>query len=314
MSDEYIPRLDNIEDENIRSIFNTDKSYQELLNDLSQDNILVPSKNAQVPFFASIRDYTGAFYKNDEKNLWIIKPLSDQELRQARLGMLVYFINHFTGTISPPSIVTKINGKYHKASKVIPQTEQLSGAPYHENKRLSAQLVLDLINSWIYFDEDRNPNNYLIYYNSKNIPVVISLDFSNIDLLSEGMKVKGREDIFGWERQEKTRYMTPLKTEQFYDYSFDFYRLRLDRFKELSREILYAMGEAAFRDVYESEGKQIVEKIADNILGRIDYVYSYFESWFNDPEKIKLLQKRTNQEMKDEYHLMGRFFNEKLNK
>mgnify|MGYP000497580363 CR=1 FL=1 len=108
MSDEHLPLLDNIEDEDIRSIFNTDTGYQKLLDDLSQDDILVPSKDAQVPFFASIRDYTGAYYKNDENNLWIIKPLGEDELRQARMGMFVYFINHFTGTISPPSIVTKM--------------------------------------------------------------------------------------------------------------------------------------------------------------------------------------------------------------
>jgi len=313
MSDEHIPLLANIKDKDIKNLFNIDTNYDKLLEDLTRDDILVPSKRAQVPFFASIRDYKGAYYENDESSLWIIKPLGEQELCQARLGMFAYFLNHFTDTIAAPSIVTKIKGKYYKASKIIPRTEQLSGAPYHENKHLSAQLALDLINSWIFFDEDRNPNNYLIYYNSMNIPVVVTIDFSNVDLLSEGNKIKGKDDIFGWERKEKTRYMTPLKNEQFYDYSFEFYRQRLDKFKQLSEEILINIGKKIFRDTYNEGGEKTVKTIAGNLISRIDYVYSYFEKWFNNPENRKLLQKRTKKEMKDEYRLMGNFFNEKLN-
>lgn len=315
MSDEYDYRklFSQIHDQTIKDIFSTDIPLDTLLEDLSQEDILVPSQKAQVPFFASIRDYTGAYYDNDPDNLWIIKPLAEEELCQARLGMFAYFLNHFTGTISAPSIVAKINNKYYRASKIIQRTEQLSGAPYQENQQLTAQLTLDLINSWIYFDEDRNPNNYLIYYNSNNIPVVIAIDFSNIDLLTDKMKIKGRDDIFGWERKEKTRYLTPLKNEQFYELSFDFFKTRLDKFKQIDEAILKNIGKAIFSDDYDTSGKELVEQISTNILSRIEYVYSYFESWFNDPEKLKLLRKRTKQEMKDEYHLMGRFFNEKLN-
>jgi len=315
MSDEYDYKklFSQINDSVIKNIFSTDTPLDKLLDELKQEDILVPSKSAQVPFFASIRDYTGAYYNNDTQNIWIIKRLADEELCQARLGMFVYFLNHFTSTISAPSIVAKINNEYYRASKIIPRTEQLSGAPYQENQQLTAQLALDLINSWIYFDEDRNPNNYLIHYNSHNIPVVVDIDFSNVDLLTDEMKIEGRDDTFGWERKEKTRYMTPLKNEQFYEYSFDFYKTRLDKFKQLDKEILRSIGKVVFHDDYDEKGTDIVEQISTNILSRIDYVYSYFESWFNDPEKRKLLQKRTKQEMKDEYHLMGRFFNETLN-
>lgn len=317
MADEHIPLIENTQDEDIRSLFNLDTPYEQLLEDLTTDDILVPSKEAKVPFFASIRDYQGAYYQNDENSLWLIKRIGEQELAQARLGMFVYFMNHFTGTVSAPTIVTKINGRYHKASKIIPRTEQLSGAPYHENKYLSAQLALDLINSWIYFDEDRNPNNYLIYYNGLGIPVVIAIDFSNVDLLTSNMKIKGRTDTFGWERQEKTRYMTPLKSEQLYQYSFEFYKVRLQKFRMLTEEVLNTMGNAIFRDAsVDSENgseKTTVQEITKNVLARVEYVYSYFEGWFNDPEKRKLLNKRSKEEMKQEYRLMGRFFNENLN-
>ena len=309
MQDEHIPLLDNIVDTHIKDIFGFDIPCRQLLESLSTEDILVPSKEAQIPFFASIKDYQGAYYKNNTDSFWIIKPLANDELLQARLGMFVYFLNHITETVSAPSIVTKINGRYHKASKIIPRTEQLSGAPYHANKYLTAQLSLDLINSWIYFDEDRNPNNYLIYYNSKNIPVVITIDFSNVDLLTKGMKIQGKNEIFGWERQEKTRYMTPLKNEQFYDYSFDFYRVRLDKFKRIDRDMLRSIGNEIFLDEHNNPDEKTINLITDNILARVEYVYSYFEKWFNDPENRKLLQKRSKKEMKDEYRLMGKFFN-----
>ncbi len=311
MADENISLLENIVDKKIRTIFSTDQPYDKLLDDLTKEDILKPAPRAQVPFFASIRDYTGAYLQDDDTYLWIIKPISDEELQQARFGMFVYFLNHFTGTIAAPSIVTKIDGSYYKASKIIPRTEQLSGAPYQENKHLSSQLALDLINSWVYYDEDRNPNNYLIYYNSLNIPVVVSIDFSNVDLLTEEIKIKGRTDTFGWERIEKTRYMTPLKNEQFYEYSYEFYQTRLNNFKRINADVIHTIGKAVF--AHSDEEKSICKLLTNNILQRIEYVNEYFESWFNDPEKKRKLQKRTKKEMKDEYHLMGRFFNEQLN-
>ncbi|THB67454.1 MAG: hypothetical protein D6B26_01565, partial [Spirochaetaceae bacterium] len=255
--------------------------------------------------------YKGAYMHDDQKYLWIIKPVNDEEIHQARLGMYVYFLNHFTGSISAPSIVTEIDGQLYKASKIIPRTEQLSGAPYQENRHLSSQLALDLINSWIYYDEDRNPNNYLIYYNTHNIPVVVAIDFSNVDLLTKDIKIKGREDTFGWERLEKTRYMTPLKNEQFFEYSYEFYSTRLNAYKKLNKTTLNKIGNAIFAK--DENCKTITAQLTTNILQRIEYVDNYFQSWFNDPEKLRTLQKRTKKEMKDEYRLMGRFFNEQLN-
>ena len=309
----YTELYGKILDPEIKRMFETEKDTLELLDLLVQPDILVPSSSAAIPFFASIRDYSGASYINDPDSVWIIKPIHDEDVFQARLGMVVYLLNHFTATLSAPTIVTKINGVNYKASKVIPRTEQLSGAGYHETNQLSVQLALDLINSWVYFDEDRNPNNYLIFYNSRNIPVVITIDFSNVDLMSAEMKVKGREDTFGWERQEKTRYLTPLKNEQFYELPFEFYQPRFERFLKLDTALITKVCETVFSDLKAKERKSLAHTVAKNIVSRIAYVNEYFTTWLGNPEKVQQLIKRSKEEMKDEYRLMGKFFNEQLN-
>lgn len=284
-------------------------NFEQSLDRFSAEDFLVIDEYMDIPFFATTRDYVGAYEKdNAKKAKWIVKRISEEEECQFRMGMICYFVNYFTGNISAPSLVTKIQGKSYRASKIMLRTEQLSGAPYLEEKRLRGQLALDLINSWVFFDEDRNPNNYLIYYTLSNFPVVIAIDFSNVDLKAEEMKVRGMDEQFGWERSAKTRYMTPLKTELFYTYKWDFFEDRFQRFDQLDTKLLQEIGNRAMQHLPTSERGPMVEKLSSNILSRRDYVRDYFQRWFANEENWLKLQDRTVEDMHKEYGIMGSTF------
>ncbi|MFW6138938.1 MAG: hypothetical protein ACOC7U_07175 [Spirochaetota bacterium] len=159
---------------------------------------------------------------------------------------------------------------------MIRRAEQLSGANYTEHKQLKEQLLLDAVNRWIYFDEDRNPNNYMLLYNSRNSEIVVAIDFLNVDLLCKEIKVKGTESRFGWERMEKTRYLTPLKSENFIDYTMDFFNQRFCWFNGLNENLLADICNAALR--YNTDRSVMSRIIAANLKKRIEYVYNYFNT------------------------------------
>ena len=272
-----------------------DLPFSELLNLFIQDDFLVLDPKMKVPFFAEIRDYKGAYEKDHPENQWLIKKVSGKDLIMTEMAMIVYFLDVFTRTVSVPVIITKINGEIYKATKTINQAEQLSGANYTVVPELREQLLLDTINRWIYCDEDRNPNNYMIKYNSKNRNIVLAIDFGNTDLLYKGMKVKGMAKQFGWERKEKTRYLTPLKFENFTKYGMDFYEQRFRAFNKLNSTTLKSIASKALR--YNEKKEELVRLISNNILRRRDYVYRYFKGKI--PEKI---------EESNEYSDMGKSF------
>ncbi|MBU2645393.1 hypothetical protein KKI24_11865 [bacterium] len=253
-----------------------DKSFEELLELYTKDDFLRIDEHMSIPFFAEIRDYHGAAEVDDPDSKWLVKAIRGNDQIMTEMAMIVYFIDFFTQTLSVPVILTKINGTLFRATKMILKAEQLSGANYTVYSELKEQLLLDMINRWIFCDEDRNPNNYLIRYNSKNQNLILAIDFGNSDLLTEEMKIKGLSKQFGWQRKEKTRYLTPLKSEHFLKYSMDFYEMRFRFFQKLNGDMLLNLGQKTLR--YETEGGRYAQTMARNILRRTQYVYKYFSS------------------------------------
>src|SRR5271157_2894775 len=236
-----------LHDDELVRLLCADRTYATLLDDLSGDDVLVMDASMKVPFFAEVRDYVGAVEKADPKAQWIVKRIAEEDVLGASMGAICFFLDFFTRTISAPTMVTRIGGELYKATRIITRAEQLSGANYTDIRQLKEQLVLDLVNRWIYGDEDRNPNNYMIRYNSLNDQVIIAIDFSNVDLLTPGTKITGNLKTFGWERMEKTRYLTPLKVEHFQGYDMRFFGQRFGGFRKVGRKMLQDLCKSCLR-------------------------------------------------------------------
>ena len=224
-----------------------DRTFSELLEAFAVDDFLAVDRSMKVPFFAEVRDYVGAAERADPRAQWIVKPISVEDSLGPAMGSVCFFLDFFTHTISAPTIVTRIDGALYKATRIITRAEQLTGANYTDIRQLKEQLVLDLVNRWIYGDEDRNPNNYMIRYNSRNDQIIIAIDFSNVDLLHPGQKITGNPKAFGWLRMEKTRYLTPLKVEHFQGYDMQFFDMRFDGFRKLGKKMLLDLCKACLR-------------------------------------------------------------------
>jgi hypothetical protein len=289
-----------VHDAGLAAMLYIDRSFDELFDMLLRDDFLKIDPSIKVPFFALTRDYMGASLTDNPEDVWIVKPLKENEIVCTEMATICFFIDFYTGTLSAPIVITRIDGVIHKATKLIDRAEQLSGANYTEHRQLREQLLLDVINRWIYFDEDRNPNNYMVLYNSRNDEIVVAIDFLNVDLLSTEMKVRGMDDRFGWERQEKTRYLTPLKTENFLDYNMDFYDIRFSRFRTLDRERMKETCRAILR--YNQARDNLSNLIAENLLARIEYLRDYFETHLR-------MKSDGKGKKKDKYREMGATFN-----
>jgi len=267
-----------LHDKELISLLCADRSYPELRERFLVDDFLTPDPGIKIPFFAEVRDYTGARERDSPHAPWIVKEVAEEDSLGAAMGSICYFLDFFTRSVSAPAVVTRIGGKLFKASKIITKAEQLTGANYTELPQLKEQLLLDLVNRWIYCDEDRNPNNYMIRYTSRGDQVVIAIDFSNVDLLFPGTKIKGRAETFGWERMEKTRYLTPLKVEHFHGYDMEFFGMRFDAFAKVGRKMLLELCKECLR--FQRGHAAQAKVVTDNLLKRIEYVRTYFASQF----------------------------------
>jgi len=286
-----------LHDEELIRLLCADRTFTQLLEDFVVDDFLAIDRSMKVPFFAEVRDYVGAAERADPRARWIVKSISAEDARGPAMGAICYFLDFFTRTISAPTIVTRIDGALYKATRIITHAEQLTGANYTDIRQLKEQLVLDLVNRWIYGDEDRNPNNYMIRYNSRNDQIIIAIDFSNVDLLHPGTKITGNPKSFGWQRMEKTRYLTPLKVEHFQGYDMRFFDMRFDGFRRLGKKVLLDLCKACLR--FQPDRVKLAKTVAENILARVDYVHSYFSSMF--PREARA-------EKEDKYSAMGQTF------
>ena len=271
-----------LHDEELVRLLCADRTYGQLVEAFLVDDFLAVDRSLKIPFFAEVRDYVGAVEKADPAARWIIKPVEPQDAGPA-MGSICYFLDFFTRTVSAPTVVTGIEGKLYKATRIMTHAEQLSGANYTDIPQLKEQLLLDLINRWIYCDEDRNPNNYMIRYTSGGDQVVIAIDFANVDLLFPGTKIKGIPETFGWERMEKTRYLTPLKREHFVGYDMELFDQRFDAFARVGRRMLLDLCKRCLR--FQPDASAQAKVVAENLLKRIEYVHDYFSRMF--PKKAR---------------------------
>ena len=292
-----------LKDKKFTELLCTNYSFDNLFNLFIKDDFLEFDPGIRIPFFAETRDYMGAREKEKSDSVWIVKPIKDSDILNIEMAMICFFLDFYTHTLSAPQIITKIKGKLYKATKLI-KAEQLSGANYTEIKQLLEQLLLDIINRWIYFDEDRNPNNYLLKYNSRNDQIIIAIDFANADLLSGEMKIKGLDNTFGWERIEKTRYLTPLKSENCINYTMDFFNIRFNYFNKLTEREIEDISGSILR--FNPDKTAIAKKVSANIKHRIDYVYNYF----NEAVPRYCCGKKKT---RDIYKDMGKVFNKIYN-
>jgi len=263
-----------VHDADLQNLLCLDRELDALMDYLLRDDFLSVDEGIRIPFFAETRDYIGAREKDDPNAVWIVKPVQDADIMNAEMATICFFLDIYTHTISAPQVVTRIDGAVYKATRLIRKAEQLTGAYYTDRKQLKEQLLLDIVNRWIFFDEDRNPNNYMIKYNSRNDQIVIAIDFQNADLLTSEIKIKGAEDKFGWKRMEKTRYLTPLKSENCTEYSIDFFNIRFSRFRMLSTQFIEDLCKKVFR--LNPQKNSLSKIIARNIIRRVDYLYTYF--------------------------------------
>ena len=286
-----------IYDKDLQKLLCVDRDFDALLWYLIREDFLEIDETLRIPFFAETRDYVGAREKDDPEAIWIVRPVTGDDIIQTEMATICFFIDFYTHSTSAPIVITRINGRPFKATKLITKAEQLSGANYTEDKQLKEQLLLDIINRWIYFDEDRNPNNYMIKYNSKNDQIIIAIDFLYVDLIASEVKIEGLSDRFGWERKEKTRYLTPLKSENWLDYDIDFYNLRFNYFNELKSTFLENNCKKILR--WNIDRDNLSKLIARNLVNRVKYLYSYFKSHISG-EAIK--------RKKEKYRAMGETF------
>ena len=145
------------------------------------------------------------------------------------------------------------------------------------NKPYIDYIRQDLVNRWIYFDEDRNPNNYLVIQNSQRKDFLVAIDFDKADLTTTKMKITGDPDKFGWFRTEKTRFLTLLRPEHFQNQPLELFDARLEAFNRLSSEQLKDWAWSLLEGWAEPE---LAETLSHNLRDRIQYVNEYFRRWF----------------------------------
>lgn len=264
--------------------FYLDLDEKALLARLDNLTLTLTPKSDEAPFNALVKGYLAA--ADEEGHAWIVKPVaSAEEALYHRICTLVYLLDHHTGTLSAPLVLTKINGVPYRATKVVRKGVQISSYNYLE-KPFIDYIRQDLVNRWIYFDEDRNPNNYIVIQNSKRADFLVAIDFDKADLTTSKMKITGDPEKFGWFRTEKTRFLTLLRPEHFENQPIELFDVRLKAFSSLDRETLLDLALQLCRGwSKDPDGQAAI--LADNLLERIRYVDEYFRRWFKPETEIK---------------------------
>lgn len=271
-------------DTDIIRYFYLDKTAKEVLAYLDSMKLTLVESQDDVPFNAQVKSYLAA--KDEKGDPWIVKPVStEEEMLYHRACMLAYLLDHETGTLAAPTTAVLINGKRFRATKVVQKSVQISSYNYLEAPFINI-LRADLVNRWIYFDEDRNPNNYLVITNQQNKPYLVAIDYDKADLFSEAMKITGMSDKFGWLRAEKTRFLTLLRPEHFDGLSIKAFDDRLCAFTSINPDSLLSLVRSVFTG-FCADVDGTAQKVTGNIIRRREYVDAYFRSMFKSVEDTK---------------------------
>jgi len=243
--------------------------------------------SADVPFNASVKGYHGA--TDNTGHHWVIKPiLSDSEALFHRVTSLAFLLDFQMATLSTPTTVIRIDGKRYRASKVVPGSIQISSYNYLDEP-FKSLLIGDLVNRWFHFDEDRNPNNYMVLRNSLNVPLVVAIDFDKADLETPGMKITGTDDKFGWIRHEKNQYLTLFKAEHFDRVPISVFHDRLSGMMAIDLEQLERLMVRLFEG-YCPDPAAKAALIKENLRVRRTYIDGYFRTWFHEANEAHKAQ------------------------
>jgi len=296
---------EKLADKQLIDYFYLDKTPKEVVDYLGTMKLEITESQDEVTFNAQVKGYLAA---NDERgDPWIIKPVTtDEEMVYQRSCMLAYLLDHSTGTLAAPTTAVLINGKKYRITKVVKQSVQISSYNYLESPFIDL-LRADLINRWIYFDEDRNPNNYLVITNSKNLPFLVAIDYDKSDMMSEAMKITGMEAKFGWLRTEKTRFLTLLRPEHFDGVSISDFEDRLQSFTDIGVNDFLYLANAAF-GAWCPDSEELAKKVVRNFMRRREYVDRYFRLMFKCAADTK------NVSNDDDYLAFGQSFMDMHNK
>jgi hypothetical protein len=290
-----------VQDPAIRSYLYLDLTLEELITHLTGLELGEVGDNRDVPFTASVRGYRGAVDTSGDS--WLVKPIVAQELVDHLFQEAAYYIDFALGTVAAPNLVKTIGGESFRVTKNIRNALQISSYDYF-NEPFKGALANDLINRWLFFDEDRNPNNYLVLHDSDRSPCVVVIDYNKADLRSTEMKITGNAEKFGWHRLEKTRFLTLLKPENFDNLSIEVFEDRLQALAGLTEELIGGIGRATFRapDVPAGETAALADLLTSNILARGSYIEAYFRRWF------KVRDERVQQAEDERYGGFGQSF------
>jgi hypothetical protein len=268
--------IEAVHDKELITFFYLDMKTDEVAEKLESLQFTLASNERDIPFNAKIRGYTGA--TDNDGYYWIIKKLEKSELFEHRLHQLAYLIDHQLQTLSAPTIMTRIGDDWYRGTKVVNSAMQIGSYNYNDEP-LRSVIANDLLNRWLMFDEDRNPNNYLVLHNSKQEQLVVAIDFNKVDLLTEGMKIKGNDDNFGWFRQEKTRFLTLLKPSNFEDMFLDDFEPRITLLENLSKAPLKKICTTLCKDMIDKPGEK-TDLVINNIKSRARYLVDYWKKWY----------------------------------
>ena len=275
--DERERLIAEIKDPDIIEYFYLDLPAEAVLDKLERLKVELTADQETVPFNAQVKGYFGAV--DEAGHPWILKPAADpKEILYHRICALAYLLDHWMGTLAAPTTVFKIDGKFWRATKVIRHAMQISSYSYLQSPFIDV-LRADLINRWVYFDEDRNPNNYLVIHNKATAPFIVAIDFDKADFVADQMKITGAPDAFGWRRTEKTRFLTLLRPDNFTNIPIETFEARLQALMAIPADGIARVTKRLVEGWCE-DPEGLSAKLTANILARREYVDTYFRSMF----------------------------------
>ncbi len=282
---------DVIVDKKIRKYLYLDNSIEELVDTLSNLKLDNFGDDSIVPFTAKIRGYTGA---TDQYGApWLLKDIPDDEAPMHKFQEIAFYIDFLMKTPAAPTILIKHNDKFYRATKHIQNAMQIGSYNYLDPPFMK-MLGNDLINRWLFFDEDRNPNNYMVIHDDDSKPYIVVIDYNKADLETKEMKIYGMEEKFGWHREEKTRFLTLLKPENFDMFTIEDFDDRLKAMMDVKETVLSGICKKVFTsDIFE-DPDAAVKLMVNNFITRREYLNKYFRTWFKerDLEKEKEVDAR----------------------
>ena len=278
--------MSRVADPQIRKYLYLDLTVDALITKLTGLALRESGDSKDIPFTASIRGYRGAV--DSDGDSWLLKAIEPAELMDHKFQEAAYYLDFAVGTVAAPNIVKTIDGVQYRVTKNVRKALQISSYEYF-NEPFKSVLANDLINRWLFFDEDRNPNNYMVLHDTDKSPCIVVIDYNKADLRSTEMKITGNDEKFGWHRLEKTRFLTLLKPENFQNLSIEVFEERLSALARLTEARLRTIGLKTFKSsaVPGADPAEMTELLVRNITARRKYIDAYFRRWFQKRDERK---------------------------